>query len=92
MLKPLFAVLFTILFTSSLLGQGYYWISYHYYSYVQISVEYTRSVSRHSYSYGNALAHKQAQYDAAYAEVSAVYGQMENLEMLNITNRNYLNK
>jgi hypothetical protein len=89
--KTALAITFSILFTNTLLGQGYYWISYHYYSYVEISVQYTRSVSRNSFNYGNALAHKQAQYDAAYAEASAVYGQMENLEMLNITNRNYLN-
>lgn len=72
-------------------SQGYAWISSYYYSYVEISVEYTRTSTKSSFSYGNALATKQAQYDAALAEVNAVYGQMTRLQMLNKTNREYLN-
>jgi hypothetical protein len=72
-------------------SQTYSWISSYYYSYIEISIEYTRTSAQKTYSYGSTLATKQAQYDAARREINAVYGQMTKLQLLNKINRGRLN-
>jgi hypothetical protein len=90
-MTKLFTTITVFFLTQFAYGQTYAWVSSYYYSYVEISVEYTQKVAEHKITYGQILATKQAQYDAAHREVSAVYGRMLNLNLLNKTNRDYLN-
>lgn len=91
-MKKLSLITFLVITLNQPLFSQYYpaWIS-SYYSYIEISVEYTRSTNYPSFNYSDALATKQSQYDAAIAEVNSVYGQMNKLQLLNKYNRENLN-
>ncbi len=84
--------IFLILLINSAFGQNYTWITSYQYTCIEISVEfYSRNFSYNSFNSSSVLAAKESQYQSAYNEVSAIYGQMTKLQLINRVNRTYLN-
>ncbi|MFN5182694.1 MAG: hypothetical protein ACK5D5_06685 [Bacteroidota bacterium] len=75
----------------NIFSQSYTTISYYYYSYIEICIEFQKTTPVSTFGYSNVLGAKQYQYDNAHKRVSIVYGQMEKLQLLNKENRSYLN-
>lgn len=90
-IKRYITVLFVTI-VNSMFSQSYSWISSYYYSYIEISVEYSKKEVERKFDYGQVLATRQAQFDKAHREVSIVYGEMLKLQLLNKFNRAYLNE